>query len=129
MRLAAHNFRGHVAGCSGRVLAVVGVPDARDSQISDPEVTHLVEDQIFGFNIAVKDTVSMQEFETEDHTGDEKFSLLFTESSVLANMVPQITTLHEIDHQVEIVTVLEGVVHVNEEWMVQLAEELFLVHH
>ena len=48
---------------------------------------------------------------------------------MLADMIPEITTLHEIDHKVEIVTVLEGVVHVHEEWMVQLAEELFLVHH
>ena len=70
----------------------------------------------------------MKEFETEDHTSDEKFSLFFTESSTFANMVPQIATRHVINHEVEIIPVLKGVMHVHEEWMVQMAEELFLVH-
>ena len=77
----------------------------------------------------MQDAVGMKKLKAEDHTSDEKFSLFFTESSVLADMIPQITTLHEIDNEVEVVSVLERIVHVHEEWMVQLTKELFLIHH
>jgi len=77
----------------------------------------------------MQNAIGVKKLETEDHTSDEKFSLFFTESPVFSNVIPQVTTLHEIDHEVEVVTVLERIVHVDQEWMVQLTEELFLVHH
>jgi len=41
--------------------------------------------------------------------------LLFGKSSMLANMIPKITTRHEVDNEIEIVTIFKGVVHINQE--------------
>ena len=34
---------------------------------------------------------------------------------MFANMVPQITTRHQVDNEIEVVPIFEGIVHINEE--------------
>lgn len=51
------------------------------------------------------------------------------ELSVPANVVPEVASRQQVHDQVEILSVLEGIVHVDEEWMVfQLGENPALTH-
>lgn len=129
MGLSAHHFWSHVAGCTTCVFAVVGIPDSRNSKISNAKVTILIEDKVFRLDITMEDAVSVKKLEAEDHTSNEEFCLLFREASVLTDVVSKISTLHQIDHEVQIVSVLESIVHVHQERMVQLTEELLFVHY
>ena len=41
--------------------------------------------------------------------------LFLGKASVLADVVPQITSRHEVDNEIEVVSVFEGVVHIHKE--------------
>jgi hypothetical protein len=47
---------------------------------------------------------------------------------MLSNMVSQITSLHQVDHQVNVVSILESVVHIDQERMVELRQKFLLIH-
>jgi hypothetical protein len=49
--------------------------------------------------------------------GNKKFGLKFSKSSSTANMISQVSTIHIIHDQVQMLSVLEGIVHINEEGM------------
>ena len=53
----------------------------------------------------------------------------FIESTILADMVSQITTVQQVHYQVQALSVLESVVHVDEKRVVKLSEDLPLIHH
>ena len=57
----------------------------------------------------------MQIFERQQHASNEKSSLLLGEFLMFRQMVPKITTLHHVYHQVEVLSILKGIVHVNKE--------------
>jgi len=70
--LSTHNFGGHIAGCTTGVFCVLRVPNSSNPQISDPQIAVLVKNQIFRFNISVKDTVFVQVLKAQEHAGDKK---------------------------------------------------------
>ena len=72
--------------------------------------------------------VFVEVFEAKKHAGDEKFCLHFAKVSIFSNVIPEVTPRHEVDDEVQIIPVFERVVHIDEEWVIQLAEELLLVH-
>ena len=43
-------------------------------------------------------------------------------------MVTQVTTRHQIDHQVQILSIFKRILHVHQEWVIELAKELLLIH-
>jgi hypothetical protein len=55
-------------------------------------------------------------------------SLLFCESPVSANVVPQITPVQKVHDQVQVLSILEGIVHVDNERIVKLRQDLALIH-
>lgn len=55
-------------------------------------------------------------------------SLFLSESSVLAYVVAQVSSVQDVHHQVQVLSVLESVVHVDYERVVQLRENLAFVH-
>jgi len=57
----------------------------------------------------------MQIFERQQHASNEKSSLLLGEFLMFRQMIPKITTLHHVYHQVEVLSILKGIVHVNKE--------------
>ena len=71
----------------------------------------------------------MEVFETQEHARNEKFGLLLSELPLLADVISEITSRHVINDEVQVVSILERVVHIDEEWVAELAQELFLVHH
>lgn len=46
---------------------------------------------------------------------------------MLRQVVPEITTGHEVDHQIEVLPIVECVVHIDEEGVVKLPEEFLFV--
>ena len=56
-------------------------------------------------------------------------SLFLWKFPMFANVIAQVTSVEHIHYQVQILSVLEGVVHINNEWVVQLSQDLPLVHY
>jgi hypothetical protein len=54
--------------------------------------------------------------------------LFLGETAMLANMVAQIPTREHVHHEIEILPILEGIVHIDDERVVELGENLPLVH-
>ena len=52
----------------------------------------------------------------------------FIESAVLANVVSEITSVQQVHHQVQTLSVLESIVHVDEKRVVELSQDLALIH-
>jgi len=48
---------------------------------------------------------------------------------VLADVIAKIATREQVHDKVQIFSVLESVVHVHYKWIVQLCEDLSLIHH
>ena len=48
---------------------------------------------------------------------------------MLADVITEVTPREHVHHQIQVVSILEGVVHVDDEWVVELCEDLPLVHH
>ncbi len=55
--------------------------------------------------------------------------LFFGKTAMFANVVPEVTSWQEVHHQVQIFTILESIVHVDDEWIVELSQDLSLIHH
>jgi hypothetical protein len=55
--------------------------------------------------------------------------LFLGESSVLADVVPKISTREQVHDKVKVLSVLEGVVHIDNEGVVKLRKDLPLIHH
>lgn len=73
------------------------------------------------------DHLGVQVVEREYDGGDHKLGLSFSEDGHLGEMVPQVSALHDVHEDVEVVLVLEGVHHVDNKLMPQRGEELALV--
>ena len=54
--------------------------------------------------------------------------LLFSETSLFAYVVTKVATRHQVDDQVEVLAILKCILHVDQEWVIQLAKELLLIH-
>lgn len=55
--------------------------------------------------------------------------LLLRETAMLADVITEIATRQHVHHQIQVVPILEGIVHVDNEWVVELCKDLPLVHH
>jgi hypothetical protein len=60
MVLPAEDFRGHVAGSSTGVVAVVGTIISGNPEICDASVSILIENYIFRFDVSVNYLLLMQ---------------------------------------------------------------------
>ena len=96
--LPAHDFGGHLARRPRSVFTVVGVPDARDAEVSYTQVASFVKYQILRLDVSVQDAVRVQKLEAEDHACDEELGLFLREAPVLADMVAEVATLHQVNH-------------------------------
>lgn len=75
------------------------------------------------------DVFLMHVLETGNKASHKEPGCLFIKATVLADVVAQITTRKVIHYQVEVFTVLECVVHIDDEEVVQLFKNLAFVDH
>lgn len=127
--LAAHDLGRHVAGRAAGVLCVLRIPDARDAEVREPEVAVAVEDEVLGLDVAVDDALVVHVLQAEQQAGQEEPRLLFGKLPVLRDVVPEVAPVEQVHDEVEVLAVLEGVVHVHEERVLQRRQQLALVHH
>lgn len=74
------------------------------------------------------DAVAVQVIQPDDEVGDEEFGLQLCESSPPADVVPQIAAVDVVHDQVEVLPILEGAVHVDEEGVPDPGQQVALVH-
>ena len=70
--LAAHDLGSHIAGRARCVLRVLRIPQTCNTQIRDPQVAILVEDQVLWLDITMQDGILVQIFEAEEHASDKE---------------------------------------------------------
>ena len=68
----------------------------------------------------MNDTLLMHVLKPLDHASTHELCLYFSESLTLSNMKAKVTTCQQICNQVQILTILERVVYVDEKWVLQL---------
>lgn len=115
----ADDLGGHVSGCPAGVLGVVGLDFSRDTEVCDSDIAALVEDKVFGFEVAVYDPAGVHILEAEDDTGDEESGFDFAENAVVAEMVPHISSIAVVHDKIEVLSILERADHVDEEGVFQ----------
>lgn len=119
MVLPAHDFWSHVARCATSISTVIRLHYPRDTQIRNPQESLIIKHQILRLNIPMDDVIEMQELQSNDHTSNEKFGLIFSEPPPAAHMVPQIPTDQQIHYQIQVFPVLECIGHVDDKRMLQ----------
>lgn len=55
--------------------------------------------------------------------------LFLGKSSVLANMVAEVSTIEDVHYKVQVLSILEGIVHVDNERVMELGKDLSFVHY
>ena len=77
MILSAHNFGSHISWRSARILRVLRSPDSGDAEVGDSQVAYLrsvrgstigVEDEIFGLDVAVDNSVRVDILQSKHDT-------------------------------------------------------------
>ena len=76
----------------------------------------------------MQDALLVKVLQAEQHAGNEEFGLLFVELAISGKMVAEIAAAHHVYNEVQVLPVVEGVVHVDEKRVVKLAQELLLVN-
>ena len=54
--------------------------------------------------------------------------LLFSELPIFREMIPEVPPGHDIYHQVQVFSILECLIHVDNEWIEKLCQYLSLIH-
>ena len=69
----ADYFWGHVAGRATGLFGIALLSLARHPEVGDPEVPVLLEDEVFGLEVAVDDPLGVDELEAEDDAAGDEF--------------------------------------------------------
>jgi hypothetical protein len=115
----ADDFRSHVSWGSTRILCIVGLDLPRNAKISHPQIASIIKDQILRFQITMDNFTSVHILETEHDAGEEKAGFLLLELAFIAEVVAQIASVAVVHDQVEVLAVLEGADHVDQERVFQ----------
>ena len=75
------------------------------------------------------DVVEMQKFKTIQNRCNKKLCLFLCKPSSTSHMVSKVSTCQKIHDQIQSLSVLESVVHVDNKRMFESAEQLTFVHH
>ena len=85
----------------------------RYPHVRDATVPVRIQHQILWLDIAVDDLVLVHVFQTDEDVGDEELGLFFTESALVAQVVPQVAPVEVVHDKVEVLPVLESCGHVD----------------
>jgi hypothetical protein len=113
MILPAHDFRRHVARGATGVLLIVWCPYSSDAEISQPQIPIGLENKVLWLNVSMNYSLIVNVLETQYKTGDVKLNSLLIESSVFGDVVPQVSSIQKVHHQVHVLPILKGIVHID----------------
>ena len=70
----------------------------------------------------------MEILETKDNTADKKFDYMLRKLLSSPYLEPQVSSRHIVHDEIEVVSILKSIDHVDQERMLELAEKPSLVH-
>lgn len=126
--LPLHHFWSHIAGGPRSVLCVFRPKDARNAEVCYSEVALAIQNKVLRLYVSVNHIFGMYVFQALNQTGYKELCLLLIEPASAADVVPQVAASEVVHHQVQVVFVLKGVVHVDNEGAVQDREDTAFVH-
>ena len=90
--LPAHDFRSHIARSSTCIFFIIGVPNSCDSKVCNSQISLTIKYNVFRFDVSMNNAVVVQVFKALNNTGSKEFGLEFIKSSVLSNVVSEISS-------------------------------------
>ena len=109
MILSTHDFWSHVSWCATRLVRVIRVPNSGNPHVRDSDIPMIIQNQILRLDVPMDYAIVVHVFETNHQTRYHEFSFLLSESPPLSNMKPQISSIHQIADQEQILPILERV--------------------
>lgn len=73
--LSAHHFWRHVPGRSACLVRVRRLPNASYAKVSNAEVAHTIEHQVFWLDVPVNDPLGVDVLEAHEDADDDVFSI------------------------------------------------------
>lgn len=128
MVLSVDDFRSHVARRPTRILVVIDLHVSGYPKIRYPEVPLIIKDQVFWLDIPMYDPIRVQILQGHNNATGEELHNLLPKELVFADVEPEIPSWHQIHHQIQIIPVLEREDHIDEKWVLELAEEMAFFH-
>ena len=86
-----------------------------------------VENYVFWLDISVDYLLRVHVFQREKNAGCKKSSLLLVKSMFSADMVAQVSSWHKIHDEVQSVSILESLPHIDNEFMFKFFEKVSFV--
>ena len=128
MALAVDDLRSQVfGGPAEREGLVTALHEAGQAEISQARIALFIKEHVFRLQIAVHNIMLVQVAKGESDLSDEEASNGLVEAALLAQVVEEGATTYVLHEEVETVVVLEDVVHLQDELVVRLKEDVFLV--
>ena len=119
---SANDFRSHVARSATGLFRVAFFLLASHSKICDSKISILFKNKILRFEVSMDDSFWVDVLQTQNNAACNEFwitesytGLFLSEELVEAEMVPQISSPEILHDHVEILSILEGWDHVDDE--------------
>ena len=126
--LMKKNLRSHVTRSTRGILHIVNLPLFTDPKVSQPQVTLFLKDNIFRFDVPVDETLPMDVIQGLHQTGCKKLDLIFIEGLLDTHVEPEVSSSRKVHQQIEIIFVLKRGLFIDDKFVVQLVQNLVLIH-
>jgi hypothetical protein len=77
----------------------------------------------------VDNFILMEKLEPDKYISKKELGLFLIEESAIAEVVAQVSSIEVVHDEVEVLSILEGVGHIDEKGMGQFRKKLFLIHY
>lgn len=99
------------------------------AHIYQGEIAISIHHKIFGFKVAVDDTVCVEVFHHKEDLADEKAGVLYREGDDFCDDVEEVFSFDELHDEVDEVGVFEEFVEADDEWVARHSSEYFFLVH
>ena len=73
------------------------------------------------------DVVKMEILQSYQDTGNKELGLIFPKPASAAHVIPEVASNEKVHNQVQVLSILKGICHVDDERVFQLREQLSLI--
>mmetsp|Transcript_46424 Transcript_46424/g.61484 ORF Transcript_46424/g.61484 Transcript_46424/m.61484 type:complete len:245 (+) Transcript_46424:821-1555(+) len=121
-----HLWRQVLCSAAERVCELTLLDELCEAEIRHKQVAIFANEHILRLQITINNALLMQMRKCESNLSCEELSLVLREHSHLNEMAEELTTLDKLHEEVDTVLVLEDILHVDEEGVVDLTQDVFL---
>jgi hypothetical protein len=108
---------------------IIDSPGLRDPKVSNLGIPFVIKDNILWLDIPMDDPILMNLLQSQNGTAYNELRLTFREPFLLVQMLPQIASIHQIHHDVQIVSILKSLLNCYYKWIVKTPQQMVLIHH